>query len=130
MNGDEEFKKRFFLADENPKKVLAAVNAYAKNCKGEEILALYDDSSFGNGKVGFLLTNKKLYICNSFEKPQEIELSSIKEINANPKKLNPFITVNEYQISTSMLNQKGTEIVCKFLQKSIPFAEQVKVITE
>lgn len=130
MNGDEEFKKRFFLADENPKKVLAAVNAYAKNCKGEEILALYDDSSFGNGKVGFLLTNKKLYICNSFEKPQEIELDSIKEINANPKKLNPFITVNEYQISTSMLNQKGTEIVCKFLQKSIPFAEQVKVITE
>ena len=130
MNGDEEFKKRFFLADENPKKVLTAVNAYAKNCKGEEILALYDDSSFGNGKVGFLLTNKKLYICNSFEKPQEIELASIKEINANPKKLNPFITVNEYQISTSMLNQKGTEIVCKFLQKSIPFAEQVKVITE
>ena len=130
VNGDEEFKKRFFLADENTKKVLAAVNAYAKNCKGEEILALYDDSSFGNGKVGFLLTNKKLYICNSFEKPQEIELASIKEINANPKKLNPFITVNEYQISTSMLNQKGTEIVCKFLQKSIPFAEQVKVITE
>ena len=130
VNGDEEFKKRFFLADENPKKVLAAVNAYAKNCKGEEILALYDDSSFGNGKVGFLLTNKKLYICNSFEKPQEIELASIKEIKANPKKLNSFITVNEYQISTSMLNQKGTEIVCNFLQKSIPFAEQVKVITE
>ena len=55
VNGDEEFKKRFFLADENPKKVLASVNAYAKNCKGEEILALYDDSSFGNGKVGFSL---------------------------------------------------------------------------
>lgn len=58
MNGDEEFKKRFFLADENPKKVLAAVNAYAKNCKEEEILALYDDSAFGNGKVDFYLQIK------------------------------------------------------------------------
>lgn len=86
MNGDEEFKKRFFLADENPKKVLAAVNAYAKTCKGEEILALYDDSAFGNGKVGFLLTNKKLYVCNTFEKPQEIELSKIEVISATPKK--------------------------------------------
>lgn len=130
VSGDEEFKNRFYLADSNTKKILAAVHAYAKNCQDEEILVGYDDSSFGNGKVGFLLTNIKLYICNSFEKPQEIELASIKEINANPKKLNSFITVNEYQISTSMLNQKGTEIVCKFLQKSIPFAEQVKVITE
>jgi hypothetical protein len=127
VNGDEEFKKRFFLADSNPKKIFAAVNAYAKNCKGEEIIAMYDDSSFLNGKVGFLLSNKKLYICNSFQNPQEIELSSVNVISAPPKSLNPFIKVNDIQINTSMLNKKKTEVICNFLQKAIPIAMQIEV---
>ena len=130
MNGDEEFKKRFFLADENPKKVLAAVNAYAKNCKGEEILALYDDSAFGNGKVGFLLTNKKLYVCNTFEKPQEIELSKIEIISATPKKMNSFISVNNISIDTALCSEVGQSIVSTFLQKVIPLAKQIEVVSE
>ena len=130
MNGDEEFKKRFFLADENPKKVLAAVNAYAKNCKGEEILALYDDSSFGNGKVGFLLTNKMLYVCNTFEKPQEIELSKIEVISATTKKMNSFISVNNIRIDTALCSEVEQSIVSTFLQKVIPLAKQIEVVSE
>lgn len=130
VNGDEEFKKRFFLADENPKKVLAAVNAYAKNCKGEEILALYDDSAFGNGKVGFLLTNKKLYVCNTFEKPQEIELSKIEVISATTKKMNSFISVNNISIDTALCSEVGQSIVSTFLQKVIPLAKQIEVVSE
>ena len=130
MNGDEEFKKRFFLADENPKKVLAAVNAYAKNCKGEEILALYDDSAFGNGKVGFLLTNKKLYVCNTFEKPQEIELSKIEVISATTKKMNSFISVNNIRIDTALCSEVEQSIVSTFLQKVIPLAKQIEVVSE
>ena len=130
MNGDEEFKKRFFLADENPKKVLAAVNAYAKNCKGEEILALYDDSAFGNGKVGFLLTNKMLYVCNTLEKPQEIELSKIEVISATPKKMNSFISVNNIRIDTALCSEVGQSIVSTFLQKVIPLAKQIEVVSE
>nr|WP_318718929.1 hypothetical protein [uncultured Treponema sp.] len=130
LNGDEEFKKRFFLADENPKKVLAAVNAYAKNCKGEEILALYDDSAFGNGKVGFLLTNKKLYVCNTLEKPQEIELSKIEVISATPKKMNSFISVNNIRIDTALCSEVGQSIVSTFLQKVIPLAKQIEVVSE
>ena len=130
VNGDEEFKKRFFLADENPKKVLAAVNAYAKNCKGEEILALYDDSAFGNGKVGFLLTNKKLYVCNTLEKPQEIELSKIEVISATKKKMNSFISVNNIRIDTALCSEVGQSIVSTFLQKVIPLAKQIEVVSE
>ena len=130
VNGDEEFKKRFFLADENPKKVLAAVNAYAKNCKGEEILALYDDSAFGNGKVGFLLTNKKLYVCNTLEKPQEIELSKIEVISATTKKMNSFISVNNISIDTALCSEVGQSIVSTFLQKVIPLAKQIEVVSE
>ena len=115
------------MADSNPKKIFAAVNAYAKNCKGEEIIAMYDDSSFLNGKVGFLLSNKKLYICNSFQNPQEIELSSVSVISAPPKSLNSFIKVNDIQINTSMLNKKKTEVICNFLQKAIPIAMQIEV---
>lgn len=130
IDSDEEFKKRFFLADSNPKKTISAVNAYAKNCRDEEILAVYDDSSFCNGKVGFLLTNKKLYICNSFEKPQEIELDIIQSIVPSPKLFNSFITVNNIKIETAMLNGAATEFVASFLQKAIPLAIQIKIKCE
>lgn len=123
---DSTFTDRFILADSNPKKVIAAVNAYAKNCKGEEILIAYDDSAFGNGKVGFLLSNKKLYVCNSFEKPNEINLTDVHSIVATPKLMNSFITVNNIKIDTTMLNGHGTEIVADFLQKAIPLAMQVE----
>ena len=126
-NDDEEFKKRFFLADNNPQKILAAVNAYARNCKGEEIIAMYDDSSFSNGRAGFLLSNKKLYTCNSFQKPQEIELNSVDVISVPPKSFNAFINVNNIQINTSMLNKKRTDVICNFLQKAIPIAMQIEV---
>ena len=116
------------MADTNPKKVLAAVNAYAKNCKGEEILALYDDSTFCNGKVGFLLSNKKLYVCNSFEKPQEIELASVDVVSEIPKTL--LINVSGVKINTSMaacINKSYKGLLCDFLKKVIPLAMQVEV---
>lgn len=127
QGSEKTFMERFFLADSNQKKVMAAVNSYAKNCKGEEIIVQYDDSSFCNGKVGFLLSNKKLYICNSFEKPQEIELSSIQVITASSKHLDSSVTVNNIKISTSMINKAGTELICNFLQQAIPLAMQIQV---
>ena len=130
QNGDESFTGRFFLSDSNPKKVIAAVKAYAKNCKGEEILVAYDDSAFGNGKVGFLLSNKKLYICNSFEKPQEIELSAVQSVSATPKSMNSFITVNDIKIDMTMVNGAAAELIAEFLQKAIPLAKQIEVQSE
>ncbi len=124
---DSTFTSRFMLADSNPKKVIAAVNAYAKGCKGEEILAIYDDSAFGNGKIGFLLSNKKLYVCNSFEKPKEINLADIYSIVATPKLLNSSISVNDIRIDTVQVNGSGTEILAAFLQKAVPLAMNVTV---
>ena len=126
---DDGFLKKFALADSNQKKTLVAVNTYAKNCIGEEILVVYDDTLFGNGKAGFLLTNKKLYIHNSFEDPVEIDLSSIVSIIPNPKEANSFITINDIKVSTSMLTEFGTELVCDFLEKAIPLAKQIELPT-
>lgn len=124
---DDGFAKRFALADSNQKKTLVAINAYAKNCIGEEILVVYDDTLFGNGKAGFILTNKKLYIHNSFEDPIEIDLSSVISITASSKETNPFITINDVKVSTSMLTELGTELVCNFLEKAIPLAKQIEL---
>ena len=102
--------------------------------KSEEETILYKikvtrlyDSSFSNGRAGFLLSNKKLYTCNSFQKPQEIELNSVDVISVPPKSFNAFINVNNIQINTSMLNKKKTEVICNFLQKAIPIAMQIEV---
>ena len=124
QGSDSDFTDRFSLADSNPKKAIAAVNAYAKNCKGEEILVFYDDSAFGNGKVVFLLTNKKLYICNSFEKPQEIALADISTISGTEK---AAIYVNRIKISTILIKEEKKQLVCEFLEKAIPLAIKINV---
>lgn len=124
---DKSFTARFDLADNNPKKAIVAVNSYAKNCKGEEILVFYDDSAFGNGKVGFLLTNKKLYVCNSFEKPQEIDITEISTVSATQKQ--KIFVNNNITISTTMVNEIAKNLMCDFLQKVIPFAKQIEVQT-
>lgn len=127
---NDDFTQRFLLADKNPKKILAAVKAYAKNCAGENALLMYDDSTFGNGKVGMLLTNKKMYVGNSFETPVEIELSSIRAISATPKSLNSFIMVNEVKIDTAFLNKTTTVLLSDFLQKAVPLAMQIQAPNE
>lgn len=124
QGSEKSFTDRFFLADLNPKKAMVAINAYAKNCKNEEIIALYDDSAFCNGKVGFLLSNKKLYVCNTLEKPKEIELSAISNVITGAK----VITVNDINIDTTMVNKTGIDLICEFLQKVIPLAMKIQIV--
>lgn len=125
QGSDKSFTDRFDLADNNPKKTIAAVNSYAKNCRGEEIIVFYDDSAFGNGKVGFLLTNKKLYVCNSFEKPQEIDISEVSTVSATQKQT--IIINGNLTISTSVSNENAKDLMCNFLQKVIPLAKQIEI---
>lgn len=119
---NDEFAQRFILADSNPQKIITAVKTFAKNCAGENALLMYDDSAFGNGKVGMLLTNKKLYVCNSFEKPVEIDLSAVSAISASAK----TITVNNVKIDSGMINKESTVLLADFLQKAIPLAMKVE----
>lgn len=65
---DFEFKlaqivhERFYSAPNIPKDKLAnAIAEYAPDVKPEEVLGLFDNSAWGNGKAGLLLTKDTLY---------------------------------------------------------------------
>ena len=54
--------ERFYSAPNIPKDKLAnAIAEYASDVKPEEVLGLFDNSAWGNGKAGLLLTKDTLY---------------------------------------------------------------------
>ena len=73
---------------------------------------------------------KQPNVCNTLEKHQEIELSKIEVISATPKKMNSFISVNNIRIDTALCSEVEQSIVSTFLQKVIPLAKQIEVVSE
>lgn len=64
----ETKKRRFVPVEQKKEKVIQnALANYAKGCKREEIVAIYDTTIIGNGKQGFLLATDGLY-GDQFEK--------------------------------------------------------------
>lgn len=118
--------ERLILADEAPEKILAAKESFAKNCKDDIPLLMYDETLRKNGTQGFLLTNKKLYIGNAYEEPAEIDLSEIHTVESQAKILSSFITINGIKFETSTLLKKQLPLMTDFLQKAIPLAMKVE----
>lgn len=68
VNKYPAMSKGSFLGNLNPKfskKLSNAIKAYARNIKEEEVFALYDDTLFGSGKEGFVMTLQGLIIKTS-----------------------------------------------------------------
>lgn len=121
-----DLPKRLLLVDKDSRLINNALKSYAKGLAGENVIVQYDDSAFNNGKAGFLLTNRNLYIGNSFEKVQKIPLEEIKFIDRKASSLNSCITVNSSKIETAMCGGKTTEALFGFLSAVIPLAMQVE----
>lgn len=71
VNKYPAMSKGSFLGNLNPKfskKLSNAIKAYARNIKEEEVFALYDDTLFGSGKEGFVMTLQGLIIKTSMYK--------------------------------------------------------------
>ena len=65
-NNGYKIGDRFYLLDNIPKKKRDNVIAkYVKINTDEEFIALYDDTIFGNAKVGFVITPNYLYFNNT-----------------------------------------------------------------
>ena len=71
-----------FLFDEIPPiRLKNAISKYASSLNVDEtVIMLYDDSAFGSGKEGFLLTSKRLYCRNMMEKAAFTEIANITNI--------------------------------------------------
>lgn len=82
-----KFKQLNYLPQEiNDNKVnnkyVSATESYAK-FRGENPLFLFDNTSFGSAKDGFIITDKKIYIHNMMENAKNIVIKDIEYINKN-----------------------------------------------
>ncbi len=62
------------------KKIKSAVKAYASTVREEEVFALFDDTLFGSGKEGFIMTTKGIYVKTSFTNAFNCTYSDINSI--------------------------------------------------
>ena len=126
--GDTEYATRLVLPDMNPKVTQLAVGTYAKDCVGENAVLLYANDVGSNGKEGFFITNKKLYVSGGglFSKPQAIPLKSIASMECVPKDYH--IKVNNVKLKLPYFYTKPAIITELFelLKKVIPLATEVE----
>ena len=84
-----------FLMDQIPhKKLRNAKESYGQSIGvDEEVILLYDDTTFGGAKEGFILTNRAMYGKHLKENPQVVALKDITELKYR-KGLPPKIIAN------------------------------------
>ena len=89
--------KKLYLFDNIPPKIMAnARKSYASalNEGHESVLLLYDDTFFGSGKDGFILTTKHIYYRNIAESPLRITVDSIIDLDADTRLVSGKIFVD------------------------------------
>lgn len=86
--------KIFFHPHIPPKKLTNAVSEFGCNDDVDDVLALIDNTVFGNAKDGLLLTRSALHVHNIMETPFHLLLSDIKDVQFQGGRLESVVTIN------------------------------------
>jgi len=70
----------YLFEDIDPQKLESAMKSYAPSLAQDEMVFLHFDNTVGSAKEGFILTSKRLYSKNSFQKDNEVYLAKIDEV--------------------------------------------------
>jgi len=94
----------FYSSDDGSKiqdKIKNALNSYAFINQYEIPLFLFDDTVFGSGKIGFLITDKAFYFKESMYKPWKFNFSDIYQIIYE----DAVVLINNKKISLTLLSK-------------------------
>lgn len=80
--------------EKNSMKVNSAVKAYAHDAANENIIFVLDDTLFGGGEDGFLVTTENIYVHNMGEKAFVVSWHEVQTFAPTVKKLNQRIAIN------------------------------------
>ena len=106
-----QFRKSIYFIGENDKsdkKILSAINGYAKINENEIPLVCFDNTAFGGAKDGCLITTKGIYIHNMMEKSAFIQFSNINLIELKGF-INKDVFINEYKIDVNLMEKEDKE---------------------
>lgn len=102
-----------FMAPNIPqKKVQGAIGAYAKGLNPAEIIALIDDTVFGGGAEGMLITDDAIYSKQLFEDGVSEKISSINSIVAKGKAV--YINGNKF-FDSNMPEKNSVAKICNLI---------------
>ncbi|KHF34530.1 hypothetical protein CM49_03138 [Paenibacillus sp. P1XP2] len=98
------------------KKMQQAVQSYAQLSPGEIPLIVYDNTAFGSGKDGCLLTNQRIFIKNMFSAPKSYLYDSISVIEL--KGVSKELFINGFEVATTMLSSNDAKVkFCAMLNR-------------
>lgn len=80
--------------EKNSTKIQSAVKAYAHKAANENIIFVMDDTLFGGGEDGFLVTTENIYVHNMYEKAFVVSWHEVQTFTPTVNKLNQRIAIN------------------------------------
>ena len=88
------FSRLFMFGHIPPKRLNNAIKSYASAIDSDEaVIFLFDDTFFGSGKDGFILTTKRIYFKDFMEKSNSVDIVKINDLTFNNVKLKPKIII-------------------------------------
>lgn len=88
------------FSDMSTEKVNNAKNKYASNINLEDVVLLIDDTVFGSGKCGVLITFDGLYIKEDFEKPVYFGFDKVQSVYMRKNVLVQGLYINDRKVKT------------------------------
>jgi hypothetical protein len=118
------FSNLFFFDEIPQKRLKNAIKVFAPIENDETVICLFDETLFGTGKVGFLLTDKRLYIKCIMEKPQSADVADIFELKHNIGLVNSQLVVKSgFKTYTLEISQtsgaKSKEVLFDILDRIV-----------
>lgn len=110
-----------FIAPDIPeKKAMGAINAYAIDTKYDNIIILIDDTAFGSGKCGIVVTDYFLYAKEDFESALKIDIRDIEHFSVKSGILSSELLVDGQKIiSLTQPSRKALECIAEILNEHL-----------
>lgn len=89
------------------KKLTNAISEFGGSDDVEDVLALVDNTVFGNAKDGLLLTRSALHVHNMMEAPFHVLLGDIKDVQFQEGLLESVLTINGTYVFRSNMAKKS-----------------------
>lgn len=124
-------EKTFFPPDIPEKKLSNAISKYASSVDPNRVLALHDDTMFGNSKEGFIITDAGFYLQAATGSPVSLSFSKIISVTLEKKKTEKEDKEgNPVYEKSATLELEGETIVIKRGVDIEPFVEFIQSIVE
>ncbi|WP_027621462.1 hypothetical protein [Acetivibrio clariflavus] len=117
----------YYVKEDIPdKKIDNAIKKFAKGLDKNTIIGFYDTSLVGNGKIGYIFTDTKIYYLHTLEKPGKLwydDIESVEVINSGKEDYSNKIKISLYD--GTVLTWTDTLInktpLCDFIKEMIAY---------